>query len=445
MPANHRERLIVFTRYPEVGKTKTRLISSMGADSAAHLQRLMTEHVISKTRRLAAIRKVSVEVYYEGGNEDLMRAWLGPYFAYTPQSRGDLDRRMSCAFEAAFASGIEKVVIIGSDIPGITTDILQQAFDILQNKDLVLGPANDGGYYLIGLQNASFRREHPALFTNIPWGTDKVLDKSLNIAAEIGLTFELLTELADVDRPQDLCAWEKVSKIASKPYNSDRLSVIIPTLNEADHIFRTLKTVQQGHNVEAIVVDGGSHDQTVDIAETFQAVVICTPPSRAGQMNAGAAAATGGMLLFLHADTQLPNKFEERVRRTIQKPGVIAGAFELQIDSAVSTFRIIERLANWRSYHLQMPYGDQAIFISAPIFHKLGGFREMPIMEDFELMRRLRRKGQIATIQPPVCTSPRRWLTKGIYRTWFMNQVIIVFYYLGIPPAKLARWYRRGM
>jgi rSAM/selenodomain-associated transferase 2/rSAM/selenodomain-associated transferase 1 len=445
MSVNHRERLIVFTRYPEAGKTKTRLIPSLGADGAAHLQRQMTEHVLSKIRRLAAMRRVSVEVYYEGGNEDLMKAWLGPLFAYRPQSQGDLAHRMSCAFEAAFASEIGTAVIIGSDIPGITTDILQQAFDILQHKDLVLGPANDGGYYLIGLQNASFHRAHPALFTDIPWGTDKVLGKSLNIAANYGLSFELLKELSDVDRPQDFCVWEKLSKIASKPYNSDRLSVIIPTLNEANHIFRTLKTVQQGHNVEAIVVDGGSHDQTVDIAESFKAAVICTPPSRAGQMNAGAAAATGGVLLFLHADTQLPQKFDELVRRTIQKPGVIAGAFELQIDSSVSTFRIIERLANWRSCHLQMPYGDQAIFISAPIFHKFGGFHEIPIMEDFELMRRLRRKGQVATIQTPVRTSPRRWLNKGIYRTWIINQAIIVFYYLGIPPAKLARWYRRGM
>jgi rSAM/selenodomain-associated transferase 2/rSAM/selenodomain-associated transferase 1 len=443
MPLNRRERLIVFTRYPEAGKTKTRLIPSLGADGAAHLQRQMTEHILSQTRQLATRRSVSVEVRYEGGNEDLMKAWLGPTFVYKPQSLGDLDRRMGCAFEAAFASGIEAAVIIGSDIPGITKDVLQQAFDTLQQKDFVLGPANDGGYYLIGMQIDSFHRAHPALFTDIPWGTDKVLDTSLNIATKMGLSFELLTELEDVDRPEDLYVWDKLSKLASEPYNSDRLSVIIPTLNEAGIISRTLAAVQQGHQVEAIVVDGGSCDQTVDIAESFKAAVVCTLPSRAGQMNTGAAIATGGVLLFLHADTRLPHKFDELVRRTIDQSGVVAGAFELQIDSRLSTFGMIERLANWRSRCLNMPYGDQAIFISAMNFRKLGGFREIPIMEDFELMQRLRKKGQIAIIPAPVLTSPRRWLNSGIYRTWFINQAMIVAYYLGIPPLKLARWYQR--
>ncbi len=440
---HHREQLIVFTRYPEAGKTKTRLIPSLGGSGAAQLQQQMTENVVSKICQLSAMRPVSVEVHYEGGSEDLMKAWLGTGLAYRPQSQGDLDRRIVCAFEAAFACGIEAAVIIGADIPGITTDILQQAFDTLQKKELVLGPATDGGYYLIGLQNACYRRAYPALFTDIPWGTDKVLEKSLSIAAKIGLSFELLAELEDVDRPEDLHVWEKLSRITLQPSSNDRLSVIIPTLNEADYISRTLAAAEQGRNVETIVVDGGSHDQTVDIAKSFKTVVVCTSASRAGQMNAGAAAATGGMLLFLHADTLVPQKFDELIRHTLPKSGVAAGAFKLQIESPVATFRIIERLANWRSQRLHMPYGDQAIFMLAEIFHKIGGFLEIPIMEDFELMRRLRKRGRIIIIPTAVTTSPRRWLNNGIYRTWFMNQVMISAYLFGIPPIKLKRWYNR--
>jgi len=127
-----------------------------------------------------------------------------------------------------------------------------------------------------------------------------------------------------------------------------------------------------------------------------------------------------------------------------RKPGVVAGAFELRIDSPASSLRFIERIANWRSRCLNMPYGDQAIFMFSKVFHQMGGFPKIPIMEDFELIRRLRKKGDVVTLHQPAVTSPRRWLNHGILKITLIHQLIVVSYFMGISPDTIARRYRRG-
>jgi len=196
--------------------------------------------------------------------------------------------------------------------------------------------------------------------------------------------------------------------------------------------------------VETIIVDGGSRDNTTEIARVHGAKVLSTSPSRAGQMNAGASIATGDIYLFLHADTRLPDRFDVHVRRTMQQSDVAAGAFKLRIDSDGSSLRIMEQVANLRSRYLKKPYGDQALFLNAALFHSLGGFPDLPIMEDYELIRLLGKKGRVVVLPQTVVTSPRRWLNIGVWRTWMINQLVILGYYLGISPEKLARFYRRG-
>jgi rSAM/selenodomain-associated transferase 2 len=221
------------------------------------------------------------------------------------------------------------------------------------------------------------------------------------------------------------------------------ISVIIPALNESATICRSLSRLKDVASLEIIVVDGGSRDNTAALAGTFGAKVVKTAPGKAVQMNAGAAAATGGILVFLHADSVLPGDFNYQIVSALNQKDVAAGAFRLGIDSTRAGIQIIESMTNWRSRYLQLPYGDQALFMRKALFEEIGGFPEIPIMEDFILVRRLKRRGKIAIVAEPVITSARRWQHLGIFKTWLINQLIVMAYYLGISPDRLSRWYRR--
>jgi hypothetical protein len=200
------ECLIIFTRYPEPGNTKTRLIPVLGAEGAATLQRQMTEHKLAEVNQLLTFYPLSVEVHFAGGNEQLMQEWLGSSLVYRRQSEGDIGDRMASAFQASFAAGMTAGVLIGSDCPDLNASLMAEAFQLLRQHDLVLGPALDGGYYLIGL-----RRLIPELFTGIPWSTAEVLQQTITIAQRLGLAVAKLPLLSDVDRPEDLSVWKQAN------------------------------------------------------------------------------------------------------------------------------------------------------------------------------------------------------------------------------------------
>jgi uncharacterized protein len=197
--------LIVFTRYPIPGKTKTRLIPALGAVGAADLHRQMTEHTLAQVRQLRA-DGMAIEVHYAGATADRELAdWLGADLVYRAQGGGDLGERMALSIKTALQAGHDRVIIVGTDCPGLTIDVLQLAFEQLQDCDLVLGPAIDGGYYLIGL-----RRFMPELFVGISWGTSAVRQQTIEIAIELGLSMGDLPLLADIDRPEDLPIWKQL-------------------------------------------------------------------------------------------------------------------------------------------------------------------------------------------------------------------------------------------
>ena len=198
------ETLIIFSRYPEPGKTKTRLIPALGAGGAAELQRQMTEHILNTARKYKSFRDLTIEIYFAGGNEQLMSEWLGKELKYVPQVSGDLGHKMRSAFDRSFKLGNQRVIVIGIDCPDINQAILENAFNSLQEQDLVIGPAEDGGYYLIGLNQSI-----PQLFHNINWGTEKVLKQTKYIAQKLNLSIYDLPTLSDVDRPQDIAIWQK--------------------------------------------------------------------------------------------------------------------------------------------------------------------------------------------------------------------------------------------
>jgi hypothetical protein len=430
MNQDRQARLILFTRYPEPGRTKTRLIPALGAEGAAALQRRMSEAIVSHMARFAAQSPVHLEIRYADGTQQAVEAWLSSDIPCLDQGEGDLGARLHRAFTQAFAQGAKKVVVIGADCPGLTPPLFARAFAALDNQDLVLGPAVDGGYYLVGLN-----RPAPALFSEIPWGSGEVLAATLKQAQSLNLSLHLLEPLADVDRPEDL-----FNCPAALPGSYD-ISIIIPALNEAECLGQTVAGLIGQPGVEVIVADGGSRDRTVPLATAAGAKVILAPPGRGSQQNAGARAAQGRVLLFLHADTRLPDGFATQIRDALGRPGIAAGAFRFAVDATGWRFRLLEYCTNWRAACFGLPYGDQALFLPAARFQAMGGFREIALLEDLELVHRLRKMGRIALLATPALTSPRRWHRLGWARTTVINQMILLGFFCGLGPDRLARWY----
>ena len=358
----------------------------------------------------------------------MMEEWLGPELNYFHQGDGDLGERMARAFQESFQRGIKEVVLVGVDCPELTAFHGKAAFVALKNHDLVLGPTNDGGYCLIGL-----KRMVPEIFRSIAWGTDTVHHETLERAKNKGISVKNLNILHDVDEPQDLSFLERAS--------NQSLSVIIPALNEENHIRQTLEHIGKISHGEVIVVDGGSTDNTVQIAKECGARVLSSRPSRGGQMNAGASEAAGDLLLFLHADTILPDNFLSLIRQQMTNPEVVGGSFALKIQPSTPLLRYIERNVTWRTRLFRLPYGDQAIFVRASLFRLMGGYADIPLMEDVEFIRRLRKRGRLAFIPVPVITSSRRYAKTGALRAILKNKLVLFGYYLKIPPSRLAQFY----
>ena len=432
--------LLVFTRFPQPGRVKTRLIPALGPDAAAKLHEALTRRTLETARAFCAASRFAPRVCVADGDLAPMQMSFGDDFDYAPQSGADLGERLANAVHSAFVDGAGEVLVAGTDCPELSPDALGAAQTALGTADVVLGPALDGGYYLIGL-----RAERPELFQNVDWGTENVLAQTLRIAQDLGLTVHRLSPLSDIDEPQDLLVWRRVAgTLPGQPAAPlpDVLSVIIPALNESPRIADVLRHLLAARSVEVIVADGGSDDDTAEIARGCGARVIVTRPGRAQQMNAGAAISTGDRLLFLHADTRLPDGFQDHVEMVLSN-GACAGAFRLKIDGEPRGLRWIERGANFRSRRLQLPYGDQALFLPAETFFGLGGFLGLPLMEDFEFCRRLRKLGRIGLADAAAVTSARRWEQLGALRTTALNQLIVAGYLLGVAPGRLAKWYRR--
>ena len=220
-----------------------------------------------------------------------------------------------------------------------------------------------------------------------------------------------------------------------------KISVIVPTLNEGTCLPNCLKSIGSYPHVEIIVVDGGSDDSTPQIALNFGCRVFQTSPNRSRQMNLGAYQSTGSILIFLHADSCLPPNWVNEIMTSLDINNVVCGAFSLSISGSLKGLSWVERLANFRSRFFQTPYGDQAIFLTKTTFLELGGFPDIPIMEDFQFIRSAKKKGVIYISRLKVTTSERRWKKLGILSTTIVNQLIIIGFFLGVSPIKLKTFY----
>ncbi len=426
------DRLLLFTRYPTPGSTKTRLIPRLGPEGAADLQEWLTGHSVLAGTLWANRSGGSLDIYTTGAPESAFRSWLGREHCFLPQQDGDLGERLQSAATAAFASGAERVCMIGIDCPSLGPAQIQEAFDALHHHDVSIIPASDGGYVLLG-----FNSLQADLFREIPWGTGTVCETTRKRAIEAGLTLWTGTPLDDVDVPDDLHhlpTWRATPK---------GLSVIIPAYNEEEHISNSIESALDGSR-EVIVVDGGSRDQTVPQAEAAGATVITGVKGRGPQQNLGAWHAKGDSLLFLHADCRLPKGYAQEVEKVLSRQGTGLGAFSLQIAGKHPGLRWVEWAVNLRSRVRKRPYGDQSLFIRRDLFERLGGFPGYPLLEDLEFVLQVSRRRQVAISPLRNACSPRRWDTRGIVATTLRNQQILLAYSLGVSPATLAAWYHGG-
>jgi len=220
------------------------------------------------------------------------------------------------------------------------------------------------------------------------------------------------------------------------------VSLVIPVLFDAEAASALLGTLPSGPSVEIIVVDGAADPRLPSmVAAHGRAALHRTEAGRARQMNAGAAAATGEWLLFLHADSTLPAGWLAAIEAL--DDDVIGGWFGFALDDPAWQARVIERLTSWRVKYFRLPYGDQGLFVRRRVFHALRGFRELPLMEDVEFVRRLVRAGRVIQLPLPLTTSARRWRREGWFRRSTKNLLLVGLYFVGVKPDQLARWYRR--
>jgi rSAM/selenodomain-associated transferase 2 len=237
---------------------------------------------------------------------------------------------------------------------------------------------------------------------------------------------------ASTDAPPDLAGAPAVP-----------ISIILPTLNEADLIEESLVALRPlraaGH--EVVVVDGGSVDGTPSRAEPHAERVLSSPPGRARQMNAGARMARGEVLLFLHADTRLPEQAAERVCTALHPAGRAWGRFDVRLSGAHPLLRVVERMMNLRSCLTGIATGDQALFVRRTLFESVGGYPEVALMEDIALCKLLKKHGRPVCLHRPVVTSSRRWENRGVLRTVLLMWGLRLAYFLGVSPQRLARLY----
>ena len=223
---------------------------------------------------------------------------------------------------------------------------------------------------------------------------------------------------------------------------SHELSIVIPVLNDAEPLQRLLTTIPIDLRVDVIIVNGGGRDDRLTaICDRPDVRLLTSAPGRGCQMNVGASAATGRWIVFLHADTRLPLQWSDEVRRAGADPDVVGGSFRFRLDSSAWQARLIERAVDQRVRWLDLAYGDQALFVRRDVFAAMGGYREWPLMEDVEFVRRLRQAGRLYHSPHPVLTSARRWERDGWWRRSAKNVVLQALFFAGMAPERLAHWY----
>jgi uncharacterized protein len=441
--------MCVFAKPPVPGQVKTRLIPLLRAPGAAELAAVSLQDTWNALTTLswADLVLASTTGTQPECLSGAVEVWL--------QGEGDLGVRLENVCRRALKN-YPYVIAIGADSPGLPLQFLEQARKALTKSDAVIGPSEDGGFYLLGLRSCP-----DGVLSGISWSTSRTCKETLARLQAANLTVQVLDPWFDLDTPADLQklrtllaenkvhapiteSFLKKQTLASSAPEPLKCSIVIPTLNERQHLPQTLASLK-GHQWihEVIVADGGSADGTREwlSAQSFVRVV-GTPAGKGNQLNAGAQAASGEVLLFLHADCQIPCDAGARVTSRLQSPDVVGGCFEVRFSVRhPRSLNLVAAGINFRSRMTHSGTGDQGIFVRRTVFEKVGGFPNWPLFEDVELVSRIKKIGKFEVLRSHLLVSPRRHLARGVFRTVLLIYALRVGFWLGVSPFTLKKWF----
>ncbi|MDJ0846413.1 DUF2064 domain-containing protein [Crocosphaera sp.] len=412
--------IVLFTRYPDPGKVKTRLAWDIGDRLASEIHRTLMSQMLKIL--LHETNGVNLIVNYTGTN-----AATEMIKGFDPALKSDIDQAIESGIlsfivqpSTAFGERINdiakqlgKVIIIGSDIPGITSNILEEAIESVNREQAVIALTEDGGYYLIGLPHYS------DVFTTINYSLGNVGQQTYDLMQKNYSSASILNHsLVDLDEISDLQSLGLTDLIEQNQVN---ISVIIPTLNEVDSIYETLanivKQAEISKNLEILVVDGGSKDETLQRVEDFKKdyphlliqLLIVPSLGRAFQMNTGLRHSSGKYLIFCHADTLLPSAWDEKITSVLDNEKVKLAYFDLQFHDEHLGLKLVA----WTANNIRrLPYGDQVFCIRRDEFKKIGGFDYLCLLEDVTLIDNKIGYQNCQRIPQSIMTNPRKYSNK---------------------------------
>ncbi|MCI2147090.1 MAG: TIGR04283 family arsenosugar biosynthesis glycosyltransferase [Clostridiales bacterium] len=450
--------VILFTRIPVPGLTKTRLMPYYTPEQCAELHLCFLRDI---RRNLSGIDADLFIYYAEPGDPAVLKEIFGNRLprprhgwihgsgkiTYRPQVDLGLGERMYQAMEDVLNEGYDSCVLTGTDLPDLTKEIFEDAFARLKTHDVVLGPTRDGGYYLIG----SKVPQH-VCFENQVYGGSSVFENTAAAVLNHGLSLSLAEVLHDVDTRKDLIhRLDRRRKNPETPFShTDRfilqhvkISVIVPVCNEENMIRNIQKELRRTFaSCEVIFVDGKSTDGTLSRIDP-EMMILNSEKGRARQVNLGAEEASGDILFFLHCDSKLPAHPQREIRHVYAEH--LAGCFRIGFPTRRFLMLTNSILSNRRARNEGIMFGDQGIFIDRRLFFKMGGFPDIPLMEDYQFSLNLKRHGiSNGVAHEKIISSDRRYprSTKGTLRLMKKMYDMRQMYLHGADPGKLAKMYK---
>lgn len=437
--------VILFTRVPLPGKTKTRMMPYMTGKQCAALHTCFLQDIVEEYKKCTA--DIFVSYAPEENGEIKLKKILGEQTGYFEQKGETLGARMHHAMEYVLGMGYDRCLLIGADVPELSVRTVECAYEVLEDHDVVFGRTVDGGYYLVGMKKPT-----PEMFGLERYGHSKVLEETVRYLEDLGITVGYTDTYSDMDTPEDLQGYRqrmredhRLKKSHTGRYlaRNVKISVIVPIYNEE----KTIEKMQEQLSpllgrCEVLLVDGGSTDRTLRLISP-EFTVLHSPKGRACQMNYGARKSTGDILFFLHCDSELPAKPLEEIRRVMRD--YRAGCFGIAFHSwnfFMFTCRVI---SNHRIKDRKVMFGDQGIFLERELFFEAGMFPEIPVMEDYQFSLTLKERGvRLGMCARRIYTSDRRFPKGTIPKLelmWKMNR-LRKMYRDGVAIEKIDNLYR---